>query len=318
LTLPNTPAQIGDHSYTRTPDLALDEWYEAIRGGEVDDGMRGLASGLRNLRQSLAQSEWRTFVADFAEHPIAALVREDPFTWRAYTKPRGYPGDAELLDLLYDPAFLPPQASLTGRAIYRYAASSPACQAVRARRDVLAAAIDDIAATVEHPTIISIGCGHLREAQRARAVLDGRVKSLIACDMDSASLRVVDGEQRHLGVRTVAASVRDILAGRVELGQAHLVYAAGLYDYLPGREATLLTRRMFDMLHDGGRLLIANLTPELADIGYMEACMAWWLVYRGEAEMDRLLTPPIADQIQTATTFRDQTGGVVFLDARRA
>jgi len=31
------------------------------------------------------------------EHPIRELIHEDPFTRRAFEKPRGYDGDTELL-----------------------------------------------------------------------------------------------------------------------------------------------------------------------------------------------------------------------------
>jgi hypothetical protein len=50
---------------------------------------------------------------------VFRLIQEDPFTRRAFEKPRGYPGDAALLDYVYDgvnaAASLPVTTSNLGR-----------------------------------------------------------------------------------------------------------------------------------------------------------------------------------------------------------
>ncbi len=59
-----------------------------------------------------------------------------------------------------------------------------------------------------------------------------------------------------------------------------LVYAAGLYDYLPDSIAQALTARMFAMLKPGGRCYLVNFAPETYDIAYMDSYMDWQLIYR--------------------------------------
>src|SRR5258708_17852391 len=81
----------------------LDRAYEQIeREGSVEDGMDGLVVGLRALRQSSPPRAWEAFCrTECVGHPVRFLVHQDPLTERAYFKPRGYPGDAVLLDLFY-------------------------------------------------------------------------------------------------------------------------------------------------------------------------------------------------------------------------
>jgi len=58
------------------------------------------------------------------------MIHEDPFTGRAFRKPRGYAGDAELIDLIYGPEELwaKPQASPLGLNIYQYTSAAPAAE----------------------------------------------------------------------------------------------------------------------------------------------------------------------------------------------
>jgi hypothetical protein len=70
---------------------------------------------------------------------------------------------------------------------------------------------------------------------------------------------------------------------------------------------------MFTMLRPGGTLFIANFAPELIDIGYMEALMDWVLIYRNEAQIDRLAASVPEKQIASRDVSRDVTGNVVHL-----
>src|SRR5436305_1600719 len=45
--------------------------------------------------------DWKSFVAVSRTHPIVDVLHRDPFTYRAFCKPRGYAGDAEMMDYIY-------------------------------------------------------------------------------------------------------------------------------------------------------------------------------------------------------------------------
>jgi extracellular factor (EF) 3-hydroxypalmitic acid methyl ester biosynthesis protein len=295
-------------------------WNEAVdhlRAGRSENGVTTVVDGLRAVREELPAVEWRGFTRSVGLAPLHAVLHQDPFTERAFRKPRGYSGDAVMLDYIYGSAPIPETTSKIGRCVYSYTRRGPAAASVMARRNFLASYIDAAARETELPRVLSVACGHLREAQRSRAVLDGSLFRFWALDQDERALAVVDAEQEPFGVETVRGSVRNILTGKKELGQFDMIYSAGLYDYLDDDVGAALTARLFSHLDPGGRLLITNFTPSTGDIGYMEAIMDWWLIYRNEADMFRLAENIDAARIASQKTWRDALGNIVYLELQR-
>jgi len=296
----------------------LDHTHHRLLSGDLDE-MDDFVVGLRAVRDALPTARWRSFVAEaVAAHPVRAVLHEEPFTRHAFEKPRGYPGDAGLLDLIYrDRPFSGP-ITARGVQLHNWSEKQPACRSVRARRDLLAGWIDITARNRAKPRILSVACGHLREAQRSEAVRGGHIGELVAVDQDPASVSVVEREQKQFNVTPIVASFRRLMLRSASWGTFDFAYAAGLYDYLPALAAQRLTRTMFTMLRPGGVLLVANFAPELRDIGYMEAIMDWTLIYRDESTVERFaeLLPP--EEIATRDIFRDAPGNVVYLVIRKA
>ena len=57
---------------------------------------------------------------------IKRLAHQDPFTRRAFEKPRGYAGDAELLEYIHGLRAMPGDASCLGAAIFSFLFPRPA------------------------------------------------------------------------------------------------------------------------------------------------------------------------------------------------
>lgn len=299
--------------------VILDRTADRLRGGHVDFGMESLRNGLDRLRTSMEPDEWDRFVtSDVRRHPLASLVVESPFTRRALEKPRGFAGDAVMLDYAYGATDLPEGTSPLGRAIYRWEYQTQSCRAVRARRDMLTEFLEDVAAERKEPRVLSVACGHLREVEDSTAVAEERLGALFALDQDPDSLAVVEAMLGDRGVRPVRQSAVGLIRGKTTFTDLDFVYVSGLYDYLGAPLATALTRTLFDYLVPGGRLLIANLTADLSDIGYMEACMDWRLIYRSEGDLEALTAQLDDGSIADQGTFRDASGVVAFMELRKA
>ncbi|AHG89068.1 methyltransferase type 12 [Gemmatirosa kalamazoonensis] len=299
----------------------LDDTHDRLLDGALVHGIDALAGGLRRVYDTLPTETWRAFAEDVClGHPLAGVMHQDPFLWRAFEKPRGYPGDAGMLDLIYGAVPLPEGTTPLGAALNAVTMRSPSATSVRERCDLLVDAIDEAAARAggRGARVLSVACGHLREAQRASAVLGGGVASFHALDQDPISIGLLQREHAALGVTPVLGSVRDVLTRRVAYTGLTLAYAAGLYDYLPTPVAASLTARLFEMLAPGGRLLVANFCPELRDIGVMESYMAWRLIYRDEAEMGEIAAAVPGAEIARQRTFRDGGGNVVYLEIEKA
>jgi hypothetical protein len=310
---------------TATPALLdqatelFDHALARITEGRVHEGMDRLVVGLQQLREASEPDEWRPFAEKTClEHPIREVVHQDPFVYRAFAKPRGYPGDAGILDLIYGAVPLPLGTTTLGRQIYDYTRSAPACRSVRARRDMLAKQVDMLADTVERPHVLSVACGHLREAQRSAAAGAGLLGGFYALDQDEESLALIDREHTALGVRTVRESVRGLVAGKLVLPPLDLAYAAGLFDYLALPVATAVTRAMLNLVKPGGRVLVANFAPNLRDIGYMESFMAWSLIYRDEGDMSEIAAGLPTELVAATRLFRDAHENIVFLEVTKA
>jgi extracellular factor (EF) 3-hydroxypalmitic acid methyl ester biosynthesis protein len=300
----------------RLQHLVIETAYR-LREDDIS-GMEHFALGLDDIRRRLEPADWHALIADVvAPHPLRARLHEEPFTRRAFTKPRGYPGDAPLLDLIYRDQ--PSDLRLTPLAqrLQPWVLEHGGFGSVRERRSILATLIDQVAADRPRPRILSLACGHLREAQRSEAVQRRDIEEFVAVDQDTESLAVVDREQRAFNVKPVHMSVRRFLAGPTALGSFDLVYAAGLFDYLAEGVAVGLTRAMFAALRPGGTVVVANFAPELRDIGYMEAIMDWHLIYRSEAEVARFTSGIPSTCIADVSITRDSLGNVIYLSARK-
>ncbi len=263
---------------------------ELIRDGRNLDAMTRIVYSCYERRRAVSRRAWLEYATKKARDPeILSYVHRCKMTRRSFEKPRGYAGDAVMLDHIYGTGEgrLAPHPATTDGQVYAYTVNAPAPKAVRFRRQVLGRLIDETAERVGpgQACVVSIACGHLREADLSKAVQERKVRHFVAIDQDTDSLALVDNEYSSLGVETRHGSVRQIIGDRLHLPKCDLIYAAGLYDYLDDKVAMRLLQIMVDALNPGGRVLVANFVPNVPDVGYMEAFMDWWLIYR---DMDQV------------------------------
>jgi extracellular factor (EF) 3-hydroxypalmitic acid methyl ester biosynthesis protein len=269
-------------------------------------------------RQQL--STWTHSVPLVRAMPGFSTFQEDPFTSHAYRRPRGYPGDAGLLDFIYrSDAPAPGHTSEAGLAVFRAMRVAAAPTAVRNRQTIVARAVDTAALDLGRPLrIASLGCGHLAEAEGMAAFQTGAIERLWAIDQDPQSIAEVHRRFPRAAVSGVVASVKDFLRGRpAEIRDLDVFYAAGLFDYLPERAAKCLARRMFERVRPGGRLLIANFLIGIPDRAYMEAVMDWWLLYRTEDEVAALDADIDPAQVGAKHVFVEPERNIAFLELHR-
>ncbi len=296
-----------------TEQTLLDSHADIERVGHALDALFG---GLHWQKAYGTDDEWQACIRQCREHRLMGMIHEDPFTGRAFKKPRGYAGDAELLDLIYGPEerWAKPQASPLGLSIYHYTSAAPAAEGVRARRGFIADLIDGLAAKTPGLDILAVAAGHLREASlTASAWVVRRIGRFVALDADAVSLAEVDRAYGPYGVETVAAPFSQLITGRVALGQFDLVYTTGLYDYLSVSTGRRLVRTMFDMVKPGGQLVVANFMPGIRDVGYMEAFMDWKLIYRTRHDMTDLTMEIEESEIRDLSLFTEESRNIIFL-----
>jgi SAM-dependent methyltransferase len=182
-----------------------------------------------------------------------------------------------MLDYVYG-GLPPPETTSIGKQVFSGTTRASSGLSVIERRNYLAKLIDNTARETTRPRILSVACGHLREANYSEAIRSGAVATFYALDQDPESLAVVERDKpEEANIITVNASVKDLLQGKASYSNLNLIYALGLYDYLNDPIAQKLTQTLFDMLAPDGKLVLANYAPDSQARGYMEAFMDWFL-----------------------------------------
>ena len=299
----------------------LDSIYGTLpQSNNIHQSMDELMTGLKGLRDSLSLDEWKAFASHCIGHPLRELVHQDPFTARAFAKPRGYAGDAGLIDFIYQNDSVQIElenSTWLGKQIYKSTCAAPAARAVRCRRDIAADIIDQLADEIKFPHILSVACGHLDEARHSDALQAGKIGRFVGYDQDPLSLAVIKQRLGHLApIESIQGRVKDLIHGKHNLGQYHLVYSLGLFDYLPRQLAKRVIQSMFELLNPGGRLLIANVVHDIRDAGYMESFMDWKLISRSIDEMVEFVEA-FDDGAARSRTFMEENQNVVFLEIRK-
>ena len=302
----------------------LDEALRQLHNAEtVETPVAGLISDLHSRRKTSGGADWRDFVeSGIRRHEVYPLLLEDPFVRHAAIRPRGYPGDAELLDYIYGSGNVRPMidgASQLGQRLYAYDRDTPAPAAVRNRLRMAAEEVDRMASTGAQPHVLSIACGHLREAQLLKSLRNGTLGRFVGADQDPLSVELVRHEWGHMGVEARQCDARTLIRrGLATLGRFDFIYSLGLYDYLSDRAAARLLATAVDMLNPGGKVWIANFLPDIWTAAYMEAVMDWWLIYRSQDQLGSLADAVDPAKIASRRVFVEPANNVAFLEVVKA
>lgn len=219
-------------------------------------------------------------------HPAFNMLLEDPYTRHAYTKPRGFAGDAALIDFFYGFESGHESRTKVGRSIFRELMRAPSCDAVRYRRTYYAQFIDWSVNNVGRD-ILCIACGHFREGLFSQSVRSGAA-NVFAIDSDPLAISEAKNSQFGDNVNFQAASIVDFIRRRGWGRQYSAIYASGLLDYLNDKVAARFIEASLRCLVPGGVLSIANFALEIVERGYMDLVMDWKFIYRTHLELAQL------------------------------
>ena len=255
-------------------------------------------------------------------------LKQSTFLARTIERPRGYAGDAEMMRMIYERAYVGPTSF--AKLLHRHPIESDAAQAVRNRRELIPHLLGEVEQRLGSRTdplrVLSVACGpawELRDLYRC-ATDTARFRCTLL-DQDAEALETARAgmhaiEQafgRPVGATFVNRSVKDLLRSaetRASLGRFHFVYSMGLYDYLPANVARALTQHLYDLLEPGGTLVIGNYHVGNPTRSYMKYWMNWPLEYRTEGQL--LALAPATEGARASLSF-DETRAQMFLRVDR-
>jgi extracellular factor (EF) 3-hydroxypalmitic acid methyl ester biosynthesis protein len=254
-------------------------------------------------------ADWKHAAMAMHHSAVHRQLLADPYTRDAFTKPRGYPGDADTLDYVYEYRG-PDGADDVGRSLFAVTTSAPIARAVRSRCVELAMLVSSSDPTA---VVVSVGAGHMRELHQ---VQDPGRRVFVAIDHDAQTLQRTEALHPSCQVVPFKATAREFVSGRIQTPPGDLIYSAGLFDYLRTPSAIAVLGALFQSVKPGGLLVVANLTAANPEIAYMETAMDWWMQYRAESELLALVGKTGIDP-SLATTHTTYDGRVAWLNVRR-
>ncbi|MFD3002639.1 hypothetical protein ACFS7Z_19870 [Pontibacter toksunensis] len=281
-------------------------------------------------------------------------IQESPYYWQIIKKPRGYAGDAEMMNIIYRHEY--EGKTPFSKLFHKASASVEACQAVRNRRRFLTEEINK----VQVGNILSFAAGPAQEILDLKehdTLTPGR--RYLAIDHDISTLRdasvnksdnlnyalgnafqLMKGEYRIFtprkrfyascdptkdmkGLRKFLVHFKykvDTLKNR----KFSLVYSAGLFDYIKTfpedtKGTTALTKNLFNLVEPGGELIIGNFSPTIP-IGtrwMMEYVCDWQLIYRGKEELMNFTKSINKGQVDSVEVTSEPTGINLFLKVKK-
>lgn len=259
--------------------VSLPEFIEQLKllekKSSPDKYEQGIQSQLNRVIAKILDQAWET--ENFVNHELALKSLKMFFREKvgfsayqsklvriAFEKPRGYPGDYELLENIYNNKII---SSGFGRYWDRYFLDDDLATAVRDRKDMTVQYIGKYLdkTNKKKVKILNLACGSSRDLNELFGKLDKKKEEMlevICFDQDEAALEYSKKSlsNHNVNVSYVKGNILNISKGEYQdlfAGQ-DIIYSIGLTDYLPDRVLKRFLLSCHDLLSDKGELFISH------------------------------------------------------------
>lgn len=325
--LEEAEAGVFDGSDSSEVESLKNEFYEEVRT-PVGPKVSTLFEEFESEASHVPPEELMAHKA-FARRELHPLTLCSPFVHRTYSKPLGYAGDYEMVNMMLmesDAAC----GSTYAKIVDAFHIQTAAPEAHRNRIVMLKERLAEEARRVTGEgrpfTVLNVGCGPAVEVQRfiREDELSGHsVFQLMDFNDETIEYanRKIQAAVQESGrkplVKFIHKSIDALLKEAHEKSDAvpgsfEMVYCAGLFDYLTDQTCQHLVRLFFSWLRPGGLLTVTNVHRNNPNQHLMEHLLEWHLIYRNENDMASLAPSDCVKRVLT-----DNTGVNVFLDIRK-
>ncbi|MCI5044452.1 MAG: hypothetical protein MRY72_07110 [Aquisalinus sp.] len=243
----------------------------------------------------------RPAIKSFTEKLLTYELVKGTNWHRSYFKPMGYPGDFRIMNYMYDHQ---PEGTTT-YSRYLHMLGLISGRPIVSRMDYISRYLENLrqgADNIYH--VMSIGSGPAREVQRflenSNATEEGYSFTLVDQEIQAldyginAAYQSLAPSRSNVIVSGMHTSFTEMLRPMStfrHLPKQHLIYSAGLLDYLNAGLCRKLTSKLYDHLCPGGTLLVGNVNDSAIGTYWpMEYILDWTLYFRNEQEMYDMAT----------------------------
>jgi extracellular factor (EF) 3-hydroxypalmitic acid methyl ester biosynthesis protein len=261
-------------------------------------------------------------------HPLTLC---SPFVHRTFTKPLGYAGDYEMINMILDRPY--EGRTLFAKTINKLLLEAAPAEAHRNRIAILKRLLEQESQRAQEKgsrlEVLNIGCGPAKEVREF--IVSSKTSDLCQMTLMDFSKEALDFarnkliEQKRIAgskieLEFVEKSIDELLRESIanarerNAGQKRydFVYCAGLFDYLTDSVCRRLIALFYDWLVPGGLLCVTNIHPSNPQRHLMEYLLEWNVIHRTERELESLGTPDGEKEV-----IADQTGVNIFLNIRK-
>jgi len=261
----------------------------------------------------------------FVQRELHPLIMRSPFMHRVYTKPLGYAGDYEMVNMMLRDPHEGPNIyyKIVNKLFLMEGPSVAHKNRVRIMHSKLEALVDEAQRGGRTIKILNLGCGPAVEIQRLlkTRILDERTE-ITLMDFNDQTLGYTKSLLDRIGHENNSfpniiyqqQSVDQILRQSARLtaeesNKYDFIYCAGLFDYFSDRACSRVLKLFYKLVKPGGEVLSTNVHSDNPAIAAMEYLVEWYLVYRDEKQMLSLVK-----DIPDKKVYGDDTGLNIFLE----
>ena len=320
-----------DSQYRGEPDDVRQAIQKAIIDTEENSFKRFLDNKLKELEQSVSgfSEEEHQYHGFYFRKQLWYFILCCPIFARSNLKPRGYPGDSEMMRMLYKNDYQ--GESTFSKLFHKHGVEHPASQSVRNRIGLLGDLVGNMRSDAgfspqKKMKVLSVGAGPAFELHHVLkspqdcdsfhfALLD---QDALALSEAAGLIREIENQfDRKVEVDYLKHSVRQMLFARQlekKLGQFHFIYSMGLFDYLATPVAKAVLQRLYKILKPRGKMVIGNFHVSNPSKYYMEYWCDWVLYHRTEEEFLNMLND---DSSADVSVIFEDTGSQMFLQIEK-
>jgi len=245
----------------------------------IQERLRLLNDGIVQKGETLKETINNKLVTKKIKNEFRSLVScwafKSQIMKRGFDKPRGYPGDSDTLEVIYDKKTFSPNNEL-GYYFDIYFLDNPYADAVRNRKDKLREILRRCLLSGDKELkILNLACGSSREIWELYTAKDININQRKAeftlLDWDDNALEFSRNRLKNISKNIKLNFLKEDVMQFVKSteffdkhGKQDLIYSIGLADYLPDRVLKKMIKNSFVGLNPGGSFIIAHKDKEIA------------------------------------------------------
>ncbi len=275
------------------------------------------------LKKELADEKLISEIKKVFRNLASSWAFNSRIVYRGFEKPKGYPGDFETLEIIYDERIISSEDEL-GFFFDVYFLNNPYAKAVRERKNKLREIVEDVLREKEGKiSILNLACGACKEIRDIcsdpSTDLDGKEVFFYCLDWDREALDFSREKLKNAPVNLHLEFMEENVLNFIrrkgfydKVGKQDLIYSIGLADYFTDRILKTMIGNAFYGLKKGGSFVIAHKDK---DISFSHLPPEWfcdWTFYqRNEKDVLDLIKSVELEGVKISSV-RDKTGDIFF------